>query len=69
MEAVATAHLMALGHRLVLATGRVQVVAGGEIASVHTLLERLLLSDKVVTLDALHTQRQTAQRIQGAGTT
>ena len=41
--------------------------AGGEILGARALLRRLDIKDRVVTLDALHTQRKTAQRIAERG--
>lgn len=63
MGADVTALVTALGHRFGLTAGAVEVVAGDEIAAVQTLLARLCLGGKVVTVDALHTQRKTAQLI------
>jgi len=63
LGAEVTATVTALGHRLGLTAGAVEVVKGDEIAAVQTLLKRLLLGGKVVTLDALHTQRETARLI------
>ena len=36
---------------------------GGELAALHDLLERIDIQDKIITLDALHTVRNTARRI------
>ncbi len=41
--------------------------AGGEILGARALLQRLDIRDRVVTLDALHTQRKTAQLIAERG--
>jgi predicted transposase YbfD/YdcC len=60
-EVVAT--VTALGHRLGLTAGAAEVTDGDEIAAVEALLQNLVLAGKVVTLDALHTQRRTARRI------
>ena len=65
LEAEVTALVTALGHRLGLTAGAAEVQDGDEIAAVQTLLQELVLWGKVVTLDALHTQQQTA-RIIGA---
>lgn len=67
MEASVTALVTALGHRLGLTTGAAEVVEGDEIGAVQVLLGRLFLGGKVVTVDALHTQRQTAQLIRERG--
>jgi predicted transposase YbfD/YdcC len=62
-EAEVTALVTALGHRLGLTVGATEVRDGDEIAAVQTLLQELVLLGKVVTLDALHTQRETARLI------
>lgn len=67
LEAEVTALVTALGHRLGLTAGAVEVEDGDEIAAVQTLLSNLVLGGKVVTLDALHTQRQTARIIGAQG--
>lgn len=58
-----TATVTALGHRLGLTAGAAEVHKGDEIAAVETLLAKLVLLGKVVTLDALHTQQKTARLI------
>lgn len=63
MGAEVTALVTALGHRFGLTVGAVEVENGDEIAAVQALLARLCLGGKVVTVDALHTQRKTAQLI------
>lgn len=67
MGAPVTALVTALGHRFGLTAGAVEVENGDEIAAVQTLLARLYLGGKVVTLDALHTQRKTAALILDGG--
>ncbi len=67
LEAEVSALVTALGHRLGLTAGAVEVQEGDEIAAVQTLLQRLFLGGKVVTLDALHTQRKTAALILEGG--
>jgi predicted transposase YbfD/YdcC len=66
LGAEVTALVSALGHRLGLTLGMVEVQDGDEIGAVETLLSNLVLAGKVITLDALHTQRKTARLI-GAG--
>jgi DDE family transposase len=61
--AAVVALVSALGHRLGLTAGVAEVTDGDEIAAVRTLLRELVLAGKVVTLDALHTQRETARLI------
>lgn len=63
MGAEVTALVTALGHRFGLTVGAIEVEDGDEIAAVQALLARLCLGGKVVTVDALHTQRKTAQLI------
>jgi predicted transposase YbfD/YdcC len=63
LDAEVAATVIALGHRLGLTAGAAEVQAGDEIAAVETLLQELVLAGKVVTLDALHTQRNTARII------
>jgi predicted transposase YbfD/YdcC len=63
LEAEVTALVSALGHRLGLTAGMAEVKEGDEIAAVAALLSDLVLFGKVVTLDALHTQRETARLI------
>jgi predicted transposase YbfD/YdcC len=63
LDAEVTALVSALGHRLGLTAGMAEVKDGDEIAAVEALLLDLVLAGKVVTLDALHTQRQTARLI------
>jgi predicted transposase YbfD/YdcC len=67
LHAPVTATVTALGHRLGLTAGAVEVAAGDEIAAVEVLLQNLVLTGKVITLDALHTQRRTAQLIAEQG--
>src|SRR5262245_52408086 len=57
----------ALGQRLGITLGVREIAAGDEIGAVQQLLSELVLTGKVVTLDALHTQRATAQRILDRG--
>jgi predicted transposase YbfD/YdcC len=57
----------ALGHQLGLTLGATEISDGDEIGAVQHLLTELVLTGKVVTLDALHTQRETAQRILAGG--
>ena len=40
---------------------------GGELAALHDLLDRIDIQGKIITLDALHTVRKTAQRILDGG--
>jgi len=63
LDATVTATVSALGHRLGLTAGAAEVHGGDEIAAVEALLQNLVLAGKVVTLDALHTQRKTARLI------
>ena len=63
LDAAVTALVTALGHRLGLTAGAREVQAGDEIAAVEALLQGLPLAGKVVTVDALHTQRKTARII------
>lgn len=63
LEAEVTALVTALGHHLGLTAGAAEVQGGDEIAAVEMLLKELVLVGKVVTLDALHTQRETARLI------
>ena len=63
LKAEVAALVTALGHRLGLTAGATEVQDGDEIAAVEQLLASLVLAGKVVTLDALHTQRRTAQLI------
>lgn len=67
LEADVTALVTALGHRLGLTAGAVEVRDGDEIAAVETLLKQLVRPGTVVTVDALHTQRDTAQLVVGQG--
>jgi predicted transposase YbfD/YdcC len=67
MNAAVTQLVSAVGHRLGLTAGAVEVTAGDEIAAVETLLRELVLEGKVVTLDALHTQADTARLIRAKG--
>lgn len=63
LDAQVVATVTALGHRLGLTVGAAEVQGGDEIAAVETLLQNLVLVGKVVTVDALHTQRKTARLI------
>ena len=63
LDAQVTATVTALGHRLGLTAGATEVEGGDEIAAVERLLQNLVLAGKVVTVDALHTQRKTARII------
>jgi predicted transposase YbfD/YdcC len=63
MGAEVTQMVTALGHRLGLTAGAREVKDGDEIAAVEALLREVLVAGRVVTADALHTQRQTAQLI------
>ena len=63
LNAAVTATVTALGHRLGLTAGAAEVPGGDEIGAVEALLQNLVLAGKVVTLDALHTQRKTARII------
>jgi len=67
LGAEVTATVTALGHRLGLTAGASEVRDGNEIAAVERLLQNLVVAGKVVTLDALHTQRQTARLIGDRG--
>lgn len=67
MNAAVVSLVSALGHRLGITFGLGQVKDGDEIAAVEELLKNLVLTGKVVTLDALHTQRETAQQIIDGG--
>lgn len=67
LDAAVTATVSALGHRLGLTAGAAEVQGGDEIAAVEALLQNLVLAGKVVTLDALHTQRKTARIIRERG--
>lgn len=67
MGAGVTALVSALGHRLGLTAGMAEVREGDEIGAVETLLQELLVAGKVITLDALHTQRATARLIRERG--
>ncbi len=62
-----TPMVTAWGHRLGLTAGAAEVDDGHEIAAVQALLAQVVVEGKVVTLDALHTQRQTAQQLGDAG--
>ena len=62
-----TQMVTALGHRLGFTVGAVEVEEGHEIAAVQALLAQVVVAGKVVTLDALNTQRQTAPQIGDAG--
>jgi predicted transposase YbfD/YdcC len=66
-EAAVAALVSAFGHRLGLTLGVGEVSDGDEIAAVRQLLLRLGLKGKVVTLDALHTQEETARQIVAGG--
>jgi predicted transposase YbfD/YdcC len=60
--------LSAVSHRLGLTVGQVAVDdKTNEITAIHTILERLLLAGRVVTVDALLTQQKVAQAIVDAG--
>jgi predicted transposase YbfD/YdcC len=63
LNAQVVATVTALGHRLGLTAGAAEVREGDEIAAVEALLQNLVLLGKVVTFDALHTQRQTARLV------
>lgn len=67
LEAEVVALVSALSHRLGLTLGAVEISDADEIGAVETLLENLVLTGSVVTLDALHTQRKTAQLILAGG--
>jgi predicted transposase YbfD/YdcC len=67
LDAEVVALVSAVGHRLGLTLGAVEISDADEIGAVETLLEKLVLTGKVVTLDALHTQRKTAQLILAGG--
>lgn len=62
-------HLVAaVSHGAGLVLGQVQVAArSGEIPAARTLLDHLDLAGAVVTMDALHTQHDTAAKITAAG--
>jgi len=66
MDADVAQLVSALGHRLGLTHGVGQVTRGNEIGAVAALLQQVVLAGRVVTLDALHTQADTARLI-GAG--
>lgn len=63
MGAEVTQMVTALGHRLGLTAGAREVQGGDEIAAVEALLREVLVAGKVVTADALHTQRETTRLI------
>lgn len=67
LGAEVTALVSAVGHRLGLTLGMAEVPQGDEIGAVETLLMSLVLQGKIVTLDALHTQRKTARLISERG--
>ena len=67
VDAEVTQMVTALDHRLGLTAGAAEVQEGHEIAAVQALLAQVVVEGKVVTLDALHTQRQTAQQLGDAG--
>lgn len=67
LEAEVVALVSALSHRLGLTLGAVEISDADEIGAVETLLENLVLTGRVVTLDALHTQRKTAELILSGG--
>jgi predicted transposase YbfD/YdcC len=67
LGAAVTQLVTALGHRLGLTYGAATVPNGDEIAAGERLLTGLVLTGKVVTLDALHTQRDTARCIGDRG--
>jgi predicted transposase YbfD/YdcC len=67
LDAEVVAIVTALGHRLGLTLGAAEVREGNEIAAVEQVLRQLVLAGKVVTVDALHTQRKTAQLILDQG--
>lgn len=56
LDAEVVAAVTALGHRLGLTLGAAEVREGNEIAAVEQVLRQLVLTGKVVTVDALHTQ-------------
>lgn len=68
-QGAAGAHLLsALAHDLGLTLAQEAVDdKTNEIGAVATLLERLVLSDRVITMDALLTQRSVAHHIVGSG--
>ncbi|WP_425471195.1 ISAs1 family transposase [Xylanimonas allomyrinae] len=58
----------ALDHTTGVVAGQVGIDdKGSQIVAARTLIERLDLRAAVVTLDALHTQRETAAKIRAAG--
>ena len=63
--------LSAVGHKMPLVLGQEQVPEGtNEIKAIMTLLSQLVLEGRVVTVDALLTQREIAEAIwQKGGTT
>ena len=63
MGAEVTQLVSALGHRLGLTVGVREVQAGDEIAAVEALLREVLVTGRVVTADALHTQRETTRLV------
>jgi predicted transposase YbfD/YdcC len=67
MQAEVFQLVTALGHRLGLTTGALEVPDGNEIAAVEALLKRVVVEGRVITVDALHTQRKTAALICARG--
>jgi len=67
MEAEVAQLVSALGHRLGLTHAVGLVPAGDEIGAVEALLKQVVLAGRVVTLDALHTQEDTARLISEGG--
>jgi predicted transposase YbfD/YdcC len=67
MGAEVTQMVSALGHRLGLTAGAREVKDGDEIAAVEALLREVLVAGRVVTADALHTQRETTRLIRERG--
>lgn len=67
MSAQVSQLVSVLGHRLGLTVGAAVVEQGDEIAAVEAVLTSVVLAGKVVTVDALHTQRDTAKLIGACG--
>ena len=62
--------MSAVGHEMQLVLGQEQVPEGtNEIKAIMTLLSRLVLVGRVVTVDALLTQREIAETIRQKGGT
>jgi hypothetical protein len=56
-----------LGHRLGRTHSAALVQTGDEIAAIEPVLTQGVLVGRIVTVDALHTQRETARRIKNRG--